>query len=53
LIGWAILFAIRRSGAHRLDDTSAEFAVGCERLGRQLPVSADRKEILPEGRVCL
>jgi hypothetical protein len=24
LIGWAILFAIRRSGAHRLDDTSAE-----------------------------
>lgn len=24
LIGWAILFAIRRSGVHRLDDTSAE-----------------------------
>lgn len=24
LSGWAILFAMRRSGAHRLDDTSAE-----------------------------
>jgi hypothetical protein len=24
LIGWAILFALRRSGVHRLDETSGE-----------------------------
>jgi hypothetical protein len=24
LLGWAILFALRRSGVHRLDETSAE-----------------------------